>query len=128
MDGYLEPVKSPTPQSVEVNGSFGGNGTSDPLEWRGEGIASITRKGVGDYEIKLAGRYASLICATGGVQLATPLARTVLFNTETIGLTADNTIRLLVRDKTDAAVETALNANNRIHFRLTLCNTINPGI
>lgn len=126
MDGSLEQVKSPTPQTVDVVGSFAPAGAADPTDIRGEGF-TVEYLGVGSYRITLLGRYASLVCATGNMQLAAPLARSVIFDDEVIGLTATCTLRLQVVDKTDAPVETAANANNRVHFRLALCNTINPG-
>lgn len=126
MDRSLRTTKSPTPELVDVVGSFATAGAGAPTDVRGRGF-KVARQGVGSYTITLLDRYASLVAATGNMQLAAPLARSVVFDDEVIGTTAPCSIRLQVVDKTDAAVETAANANNRVHFRLSLCNTIKPG-
>lgn len=108
---------------VKIEGSFAPNGSSAlaVASTYGKGF-TVARTSAGLFTITLADKYAQLICATLGLQLASGADSFIQFGS--IDVVTAKTVQIRNWDVSDAAVaDIAANANNRIHFSLTLRNT-----
>ena len=110
------------PETVLVTCSFAPNGTGAPAAASNEGpINTVTRTGVGTFQVTFKDAFPGMLSAQGTVQLAasgntivqfgtyTPASRTLVVRTLTGGVDAD----------------VAAGANNRVHLLVAFRNTTN---
>jgi hypothetical protein len=110
---------------VKIEGSFAPNGSSALVtaSTKGKGF-TVVRTSAGLYTITLADRYADLISASHSKQVVTADDTFLQFGTIVTGSAAANTVQIRNWDVSGAAAtDIAADANNRIHFSLTLRNT-----
>jgi hypothetical protein len=106
---------------VKIEGSFAPNGSSALVSTSTKGKAfTVARTGVGVFVVTLNDKYAELISTRCGVQLSALADTDVLFGP--IDVISAKTVTILVKTA-GVAADIAANANNRIHFSLTLRNT-----
>lgn len=116
----LFPLRSAHPETICIPCSFAPNGTSAPAAASNEGpINSVTRTGVGVFEVTFKDSWPGLLGCVPGVQL------NALADTDVqLGAFAVGTKKLIIRVKTaGVAADIAANANNRIHLLCFFRNT-----
>lgn len=113
-------IKSKTRGCVEVQGSFAPAGTGAVTTVNGTGF-TVARTDVGEFTITLNESYNELVACTAGLMLATPGDQVLQFGAFS---SANKTLVLNVWDISGGALaDIAADADNRIHFRLTLKRT-----
>lgn len=114
----LREVKATARELVIISGSFAPAGAGAVTDTRGKGF-SVSRTGVGTFQILLDKVYSALHSQTATLQLAASADTVLQFGTVTL---ASKTIVLrALTAGTDADV--AANANNRVNFTLLLKNS-----
>lgn len=109
---------------TEIVGSFAPNGVSavDLTTRQGQGW-TVARTGVGAFQLTFSDLFVDLVSATANLQLAAVAASVVQIGTY---VAASKTLVLTVLTEAAgalAAADVALNANNRIHFRVVFRNS-----
>lgn len=105
---------------VKISGSFAPNGSSavSSASVKGKGF-SVARTSAGLFTVTLEDKYVALISGKCQLQLAS--AADQMAQLGAIDVTSAKTVQIRVWDISDGAVaDVAANANNRIHFELTL--------
>lgn len=117
----FHPPRAIAPETVLLAGNFDTNGASSPASPVGKGY-TVARTGTGTYTVTLTDNYPQLLAAEVSAQCNTAAGFQVEFGAISLPNTAGPTlvIRTLVAG---AAADVAANANNRVHFRLALCNS-----
>lgn len=116
----LFPTRSGHPETIFMPCSFAPNGTGAPASADFEGpINSVSRTGVGVFEVTFKDTWPDLLSCVPGVQLD------ALADTDVqIGSFTPSTRKLIVRVKTaGVAADIAANANNRINLLCVFRNT-----
>lgn len=107
---------------VKAEGSFAPAGTGAPTAVKGKAF-TVARTGVGVFVVTLADKYAELIRGSASLQLNALADTDVILGA--IDVVSAKTVTILVKTA-GVAADIAANANNRIHFSLTLRNTAVP--
>lgn len=100
---------------VALFGSFAPNGSSavDQDSIKGEGITSVTRTGVGAFDVVFDDGFVDLVATLPGKQITTGAGDMLEFGDWD---SATRTLAIRNVDDTGAGVEIAANANNRVSF------------
>lgn len=119
----LDDVQALGKKYTIVSGSFAPNGSSAVSSASNKGIGwSVVRTSTGLFTITLQDSWVALLSAKSALQLATGDDKYLQFGT--IDVVTNKTVQIRVWDASAAAVaDISADANNRIHFELTLSNT-----
>lgn len=110
---------------ILVCGSFGFNGTSDPINLKGDHF-TVTRAGTGSFFIKIPHRFPGYISANATLQLAASTDRIPMFRFWNLSGTTPGYPTEVIFDVLNGAgaqVDVAADENNRFHFSLIYSNT-----
>jgi hypothetical protein len=115
------PVRHATPNAELFEGSFAPAGASAPTNLRGAGF-TVVRASAGRWTVTVQGlSFSKVVKVTAGVQLnAAPATTTdVLVIGDVANSNGNVTFDILYRENA-TATDIAANANNRVHFSLTV--------
>lgn len=120
MNAY--PIRSLNTNDVLIEGSFAPAGAGTPTAVKGRGY-TVVRTSQGLYTITLADKFVELQCGKVSLQLAAAAARSVQIGA--VDVSSAQTVQVRVIDGAGAVQDVAADANNRVHFSLTLTQRSN---
>lgn len=116
------PVKSRGRERVTIEGSFAPAGTGAVTSVKGTGF-TVARTDVGEFTVTLDEAFADYDAAWCSLQLNAP-GDQIAHIKGAIDVVTAKTFKIGVWDISDAAAaDIAANANNRVHFGITVKNT-----
>lgn len=121
---YNPGPKHPNPETVLIEGSFTGNGTSSPVAANNTGRHwTVARTALGVYTLTFADKFFALIKGTVALQLGTPAGWLAVLGAYTA---ASKTLVIAVFDATAVPAAADLTSSDRAHFSITFQNSGQP--